>query len=236
MRVREPRRIALRNRGTIVRSLPREPRVKSAPLPGYDWSHWRGTEVVCIASGPSLTAEDVEMVRQWRYDMAWRRVIVTNNTWQIAPWADALFAMDIGWWQAYCGAVEQGFKGLRLTQHSQGEKFGALNLRLRLAGFKNYKNSGACAVGAAIHAGACRVVMLGYDCAKTEGKAHWHPDHPKGLGNAGSFKRWPNDFELVRSLAARSKGLTVINASRNSVLRHFERQELEQALAWTAAT
>lgn len=236
MREAVRRRLVIRHRGSLPRAAERIERPRPAAPEPCPFEHWRGSEVVCIASGPSLTIEDVELVRQWRYDMAWRRVIVTNNTWQIAPWADALFAMDLAWWQQYHAAVDRGYRGLRLTQHSQGEKFNALNLRRRLRAYKNYKNSGACAVAAAIHLGASRVVMVGYDGAKVAGKAHWHDDHPKGLGNAGSVKRWPADFELVKGLVMRTKGLTVINASRNSVLRHFERQELEQALAWTAAT
>lgn len=236
MREAVRRRLVIRHRGTMPRAADRPQRIKPEIPEACPLEHWRGSEVVCIASGPSLTQADVELVKAWRYDMAWRRVIVTNNTWQIAPWADAVFAMDLQWWQTYHSAVERGYKGLRFTQHSQGDKFGALNLRRRVRGYRGYKNSGACAVAAAIHLGASRVVMLGYDGRKVDGKAHWHDDHPKGLGNAGSVKRWPADFELVRGLAIKTRGLIVINASRNSVLRHFERQELDQALAWTAAT
>src|SRR5690348_256930 len=55
---------------------------------------WTGSHVVCIASGPSLTADQCEQVRKWRQEETQeqekRRVIVVNTTYQIALWADAL--------------------------------------------------------------------------------------------------------------------------------------------------
>ena len=52
---------------------------------------------VCIASGPSLTPEDVQAVKEWR-DAGKGKVIVVNTTFRAAPWADAMFAMDAKWW------------------------------------------------------------------------------------------------------------------------------------------
>jgi hypothetical protein len=62
--------------------------------------------VVCIASGPSLTAEDVERVRA-----AGHPVIVTNTTFRLAPWADVLFGMDSKWWKEYHKEVDSVFTG-----------------------------------------------------------------------------------------------------------------------------
>ena len=57
---------------------------------------WRGRTVVCIASGPSLTAEDCELVRE-----SGCPVIVTNTTFRLCPWADMLYAFDRPWWNHY---------------------------------------------------------------------------------------------------------------------------------------
>lgn len=83
----------------------------------------------------------------------------------------------------------------------------------------------------AVYMGAKNVVMLGFDCQHTGGHAHWHGNHPAGLGNAGSVNKWPAKFEaLKRDIAGKAK---VVNASRTSALTMFERVDLEQALAGT---
>ena len=94
-------------------------------------------------------------------------------------------------------------------------------------GFKAYGNSGAGAIALAMMGEAARVILLGYDCQKTGWQAHWHGDHPVGLGNAGSMPKWPEQF---KRLAATLAGVEVINCSRETALRAFPRGELESAL------
>ena len=53
---------------------------------------WVDETAVCIASGPSLTQADVDYVR------GKARVIVVNNGYLLAPWADVLYAADARWW------------------------------------------------------------------------------------------------------------------------------------------
>ena len=56
-------------------------RRRTRPLEG----RWRGATVVCIASGPSLTADDCEAVAHYSDGAAGRegrRVIAVNNSWQ----------------------------------------------------------------------------------------------------------------------------------------------------------
>lgn len=70
--------------------------------------------------------------------------------------------------------------------------------------------------------------MIGYDCQKTGGKAHWHGDHPKPLGNAGAVDKWPAQFkDMLRYL----RGVSVINCSRETALSCFPRATLEEFLA-----
>ncbi len=54
------------------------------PLPD-----WRGRTVACFASGPSLTIEDCVSARD-----AGCPTIVSNTTYRLTPWADALYAHD----------------------------------------------------------------------------------------------------------------------------------------------
>src|SRR5690606_15737537 len=131
-----------------------------------------------------------------------RKVIVTNTTYQIAPWADVLYAMDLDWWRMYLNRLN--FPGVKATCHSA--------LRgVRPYPIKHYGNSGAGAIALASHLGAKRVILLGYDAQKTGGKAHWHGNHPRGLKNAGNADHWPRMFgELRREMPE----LEIINCSR----------------------
>lgn len=184
-----------------------------------DASCW--DEVACLASGPSLTAEDCETVRAWRERGPQRAVIVVNTTFRLAPWADVLYAMDASWWNAHIDEARRTFRGRMVNPWR--EMRGVERVK-----FEHRRNSGAGAISLAAHWGARRIVLLGYDCQRTGGRTHWHGDHPHGLGNAGTIDRWPAIFaRLAKSLAGR---VTVINATRDTALTCFERQPLAEAL------
>jgi uncharacterized Rossmann fold enzyme len=75
--------------------------------------------------------------------------------------------------------------------------------------------------------GAARIVLVGYDCQKSAGRAHHHGDHPKTLGNAGKCNLWAG---YLAETAARLRDVHVINCSRHSALQAFPRAPLEEAL------
>jgi hypothetical protein len=191
-----------------------------------EWLKELAGTVVCIASGPSLTAEDCELVRA-----SGLPTIVTNTTYQLCPWATVLLAFDENWWKVHHAQVAKDFKGRRVTCSNNGAKYGALSLRtLRLMSFKPFGNSGAAAVSLAALAGAKKVILLGYDCQHTAGRTHWHGDHPAPLGNAGSVGKWPKQFAQV-AMYAKGRRCQVVNASRSTALTCFARSTLEEALA-----
>lgn len=102
---------------------------------------------------------------------------------------------------------------------------------LRGASFTDWGcGSGAAAISLAAHRGASTVILLGYDCQYTDGKRHWHGDHPRGLGNAGSVAKWVRGFEELAS-AMEKAGVRVLNASRETALTCWERVGLDDALA-----
>lgn len=185
---------------------------------------WGGRTVACIASGPSLTQEDCDAVRD-----AGLRAIVTNTSFRIAPWADVLFGYDGKWWREHIDEVERVFTGRRMTMSQLGPKWDVESVYAQ-GWFRGFGNSGTCAISIAIAAGASRIVLIGFDCAFGPlGETHWHGDHPRGMGNCLSIKRWPYQFGELATYARKS-GATVINATRVTSLRCFERQPLEQAI------
>lgn len=130
--------------------------------------------------------------------------------------------MDTPWWDEYHREVDAvGFKGMRLRGNGSARS----NLAVRAAFGAGCLNSGAGALLMAAHYGATAIYMLGYDCGVGPGGArHWHADHPKGLGNAGSLNKWPTQFQEVRQ---QLRGCKVLNASRVTTLQMFERVTLD---------
>lgn len=197
-----------------------------------------GLTYVILASGPSLTADDSEAVRHWRAaDASARRVIAINTTYQLAPWADLLYACDLRWWEEHVQqtaaldserwtqSTEAARRfGLRLVRGKQGEGLGRGDI-VHLGG-----NSGYQAIGLAYLQGARRIILLGYDMQPTGGKSHWHGDHPwKKTGQVPPVRSWiPRFSKLAADL--REEGVEVINATRETALQCFPRASLEDVL------
>ena len=183
-----------------------------------------GQTVVIAASGPSLTGWDLDQVRA-----APLPLVVVNNTWQLAPWADLLVAMDTAWWRHYGEAAAAGFGGLRVGFTASCTKFGA---QASVYGHivSNFGNSGAAAIAVAVRARAAELLLLGYDAGFDADRMHWHPDHPRPLNNPqASVHRWPAQFGRVAEHARRA-GVRIVNCSRRTALECFDRQPLEEAL------
>lgn len=138
---------------------------------------WPGETVVCIGGGPSLTHRQVSNVL-----MADSNVIAINDAYRVAPWAAVLYASDKNWWDWHKGASEfEGIKvGLRGSKDGAGYQGewngddwpdvkamahnGVDGLELLDARFlRTGANSGYQAINLAVHFGAKRIILLGYD-------------------------------------------------------------------------
>lgn len=192
---------------------------------------WPGSTIVCIGGGPSLTREDVDVVR----DKA--RVIAINNAYTLAPWADVLYACDWSWHRAHSKGVAE-FQGLKytITAHVKPEKrekgwqmlrhTGIEGLELDPTALRTGRNSGYQAIGLAVHLGAKRIVLLGYDMQLgPKGETHWHGRHAHMPSNP-PFKNFLKAFpSLVAPLA--QIGVSVVNCSRRTALDCFPKARLE---------
>lgn len=93
-------------------------------------------------------------------------------------------------------------------------------------------NSGYQAVNLAFLFGATRIVLLGFDMQRTDGKVHFFGIHPYHRTEADGptaslLADWANKFnDLAADLKA--EGVEVINASRSTALRCFERKDIEE--------
>ena len=203
----------------------------ASPLGGdlryREWrGRWQDRTVFVLASGPSLTPEDVASVRTYA-EANDCPVVVTNTTYRLAPWADVLFFYDSRWWSAHGEAVLRDFPGqivtvCELTHHRM--------LNLRKQSFNAYKNSGGGAISFAMYAGVKRVVTLGLDGQPAaDGRQHWHAPDPV-LGDATGLSLFLPCFPALAKDAAQ-QGVEIVNASRQTAITCFQRRPLEAILA-----
>jgi hypothetical protein len=90
-------------------------------------------------------------------------------------------------------------------------------------------NSGYQAINLVFLLGAKKIILLGFDMQRTNGKSHCHGDHPGTLNRSSNYKLWVKNFlQLARDLSA--EGVEVTNATRETALNCFERRTLEEAL------
>ena len=197
---------------------------------------WPGSTVVCIGGGPSLRALDLELCRE-----AGLRAIAINDAFKLASWADVLYAADRAWIDAHDGVPSFAGSKFSIASHDTVQRpdwtvlrnTGFEGLELDASGLRTGFNSGYQGVGLAVHLGATRILLLGYDMAPAEdGREHWFTDGPDR--KMSPYVQMRQAFNgLVEPLEA--LGVEVLNCSRRTVLTAFPCMRLDDALATVAA-
>jgi hypothetical protein len=194
---------------------------------------WDEQTVVCMATGPSLTLEQIVTVRA-----SGAKVIVVNDAYTLAPFADVLYFADAKWhkwhkdrpeFRAFAGQKCSIFLGVDL-------KLGGVHL-LKQAAYMGLStdpgeictgsNSGYQAVNIAVLSGAKRIVLIGYDGRAKDGKQHFFGDHPD---------KSHAPYEVTRGrfadLVAPTKklGVKIMNATPGSWIECFPMVNLAESL------
>lgn len=196
---------------------------------------WPDSTIVCMAPGPSLLIEDANYVR------GKAPVIVINDAVQLAPWANVLYSSDQYWFPGEQGVPS--FTGLKFAiaprvgsmSHSFGKypeisvlaNTGDEGIEVEPTGLRTGKNSGYAAINLALHLGATRVLLLGYDMGRgPRGEGHFH-------GRGGISSPYSMFLKMFAGLpyALKTVGLSVINCSRQTALTMFPRMTIEEALS-----
>lgn len=206
--------------------------------------------VVCAATGPSFSEQQAVDIAHAQYRGACK-VIAINDNWRLLPTADVLYACDGKWWDVHLAAIRaSGFTGELWTQDRRAAPGYVPDAAKRqgpaLAGMHfvpsksdpglatidrvhNGRNSGYQAANLAYLFGARRIILVGYDMQRTNGKQHWFGDHPKSLGNQLPFEVCIQHFGILAGDLERA-GVEVINATEQTALRCFKQLPLAEAL------
>ena len=187
-----------------------------------------GETIAILAGGPSLTPEDVHACR------GRARILAIKDAIRLEPDADCLYACDEKWWRhhgprlSYDGprfALEMGAAPWAQVLKIAGDT----GLELQPDGLKTGRNSGYQAINLAVHLGARRILLLGFDMQPVNGQHHWFGAHPYRASDppyALFLRCFPTIVEPLQDA-----GVEVINCTPGSALDCFPRMTLRDALA-----
>lgn len=180
---------------------------------------------ICIASGPSLTQDDVNYCRGKGIFYA------VKESAYLAPWADVLYAADTDWWDMK--DRWEWFQGEKMTLSSEASiKYGLSYIDYdpkfiwseNPAIIASGGNSGFQALNIAYLRGATKIILLGYDMGHTGQKHWWDKEHKRDSRNS-DYHKWIEHFKKAAPMIKAN----VINCTRETALDCFPRMSLEDA-------
>lgn len=195
---------------------------------------WKGETCVIVGGGPSAKEVYLEPL------IGRTKCIAINNAYQLAPWADILYACDVSWWRKHHKDTLE-FEGLKITQDKLAyDEFGIHrvicerhheNLVIDRPGFVGWGgNSGFHCMNLNVQFGVVKIILVGFDMHLRNG-FHWHGPHPDGLNNPtdANVARWRRTMDANAPIFKRL-GIQVINTSMGSALTQYPKMSLLEAL------
>lgn len=201
---------------------------------------WPDSTIVLIANGPSLTKPQVDSARRaWIANEA--RVLGCNDAYRIAPWVDALYACDRQWWEHHIDAVREVHLAMLFCQDEKTcDMYGLWHVPSQhqpgISSDREWIHTGAGGahsgfqlLNLAVHLGAKRILLIGYDCHAQPERKHWFGNHPGTLNMSPRYDSWATAYRAaVPQLEA--LGVEVINCTPDSAIDCFPRSRIGFAL------
>ena len=193
---------------------------------------WANETVYLIGGGPSLKNFNWNLLNG-------KKTIAINKSIKFYPNADVVYWTDGRFHDWFKDEISK-FKGLKYTITprrdfkddinllKRGVKFGLETATNALA---HGNNSGYAAINLAIHLGAKKIILLGYDMSNNGKESHFHDGYKV---NATSEKIYTTHFLQGFSVLKESiKGMNIkiLNASPTSRLNTFPIITIEEALS-----
>lgn len=183
--------------------------------------------VVCLASGPSLTQEDVD------YCKGKADIYAVKECWLMAKDCQMVYAADGDWWDHYEGLPE--YKGRKITVNVDAANKWDLEcvtyistLNWNCGGhIATGGNSGFQAMALAEMHGYERIILLGYDYGfKPNQDKHWWDATIKRHCRSSNYTDWIKRMNQAAPLIQAE----VLNASRESAINCFPRVDIKDVL------
>lgn len=220
---------------------------------------WEGGDVWIIGGGPSITKEfnipqeivnrvviekqPLSLYSSYMESIHKKHVIGINVAYMIGEWVDIVFFGDGSFFDAHKERLYM-FSNLKVSSVPKTEKFSwikTLNkdpshpfgISTHPATVSWNKNSGASAISVAVHTGAKRIFLLGFDMKLVDNKQHFHSVY-NGNGEPKNkvklpFQRHLQGFSTIATDAERM-GVEIINVNPDSAITNFRKVNLQEAL------
>lgn len=193
---------------------------------------WDNDVVYIIGGGTSLTGFDWTRFHS-------RHIIGCNDAYLLGDWVDFCIFGDINWYHIHKLKKEfQEYKGIKVTigRHLVGTP-GILSLRKKTRGLAIERdelawncNTGAAAINLALHLGAKKIVLLGFDMKLGEkGNANWHVNL-KDKPNPNSYVRFQRFYPQLAKGLTRFPEVQVLNANPDSGLTVFPKVRIDDVI------
>lgn len=163
--------------------------------------------VAVLATGPSMSQAIADSVR------GRCKVVAVSDSWQLAPWADALVSTDAAWWRT----KSPEFAGQKYTL---GNYEGVEKLPYQAS----RTNSGLLGIRVAVEKfGATKVLLLGVDLTGS----HFFGPHTGKLRNTSPSRVREFHYQFAEY---KPKGIEILNCNSASRLRCYPMARLEDHL------
>ena len=240
-----------------IADLPRSPKQFTAePIEPI----FAGETAVLIATGPSITDEQLAFVKQ-HHDAQNCRVFTINNAYQKVPWTDVHLSCNGNWWQMYYPRSEtlRNIPCHKYTWYPElAEKFNikyigaiektGLSTDPRIIHINH--GSGPMCINLALHYGIKRLLLIGHDmkyapdynpknCESGSTPRHFFSEYPEPLQHWPSVKVGLSKpgvldglIEVYDKMVPQLKTLEmeIINCTPDSALTSFPMSTLEKEL------
>lgn len=220
---------------------------------------WAGEDCWIIGGGPSISKQfniPTDVVKQVALGQLApeafsthmlaihnKHVIGVNAAYMLGNWLDILFFGDVGFFLEHEKGIAS-FPGIKISGNEQAqrdwvrycpkdmEKIHGITTRPNHLSWNG--NSGAAAINLAVHLGATRIFLLGFDMnLNEESHQHWHNVYGRNTN-----KRAPAKLPFNRHLVgfpkiaedARNLGIEIINVNSDSAINCFPKISLNQIL------
>ena len=201
-----------------------------------DWfPDWQGQTCLIIASGPTAKKANIAAAK------GRTKVLAINTSYELAPWADVLYACDGHWWNQKHGV--QDFHGLKISQDPEACKAYPDIKKVEVDRYSNELklherghigaggNGGFQALNLVVQFGCTKILLVGYDMRVDLGE-HWHKRHQMPLSNPhpnDNLPRWRAAIDGAARIL-RELDIEVVNCSPVSLLTAYPKKTIEEAL------
>lgn len=194
---------------------------------------WPGSTIVCLGAGPSLCAEDLSAVRSAGFP----RIAINNAIYADGIPPDVLYSSDVGWWRTHADlaglapsyTIREG--PLPPANVVELDRTGQTGLELEPTGLKTGGHSGYAAVNLAVHLGARKILLLGYDMQPGPSGQHHFLGGDHADGRHPRYAHWLRHYEVLRACLT-AVGIGIANCSRETAITGIPRMPLAMGLEW----